>query len=310
VTVTSATPSVRFDRVSVCICTFKRPELLERLLDGLEAQALDSTVAFDVVIVDNDATRSSEAVAAKFAARGRFRVVYDCEPERNISLTRNRAVRHATGDLIAFIDDDEVPRKEWLVRLLATMRQHDADGVLGPVLPDFPEGAPRWLNDGRMFDRKRHPTGTRIGPGDARTGNVLLKRALFPDGEPWFDPAFGRSGGEDSDFFSRKMHDGRTFIWCDEAEAYETVPPERWTASFHIKRLWRSGTISGERIRRGRLPLTLLARNVAVLAACTLATPTVVVLPKHLRVRVVQKTAYCAGMVAAFLGVSLLKYRD
>jgi len=300
----------RADDISVCVCTFKRPELLAKLLDGLAEQVVDESFRFDVVVVDNDRERSSEALVRSFAARGQMALTYDCEPERNISLTRNRAIRHAKGNLVAFIDDDECPVPEWLSQLHRTIRRFNVDGVLAPVLPHFPPDAPEWLKRGRVFDRKRHPTGTRIGAGDARTGNVLLDRSLFAADQPWFDPAFGRTGGEDSDFFARQFKNGGVFVWCDEAVAYETVPPERWTAAFHIRRLWRSGTISGEWIRDGRLPSSLLVRNVFELGACAVATPASLALPKHLRMRVVQKLAYCAGVVTASLGFSMLRHRD
>jgi glycosyltransferase involved in cell wall biosynthesis len=298
------------DIISVCVCTYQRPTLLARLLEALAAQVTDATFAFDVVVVDNDVNESSKEVVRGFATRSSMTIIYDCEPERNISLTRNRAIRNATGNLVAFIDDDECPGREWLRDLRRTLRDSSADGVLAPVLPDFPPEAPQWLRNGRVFHRKRHATGSRIGASDARTGNVLLDRSVFADGHVWFDPAFGRTGGEDSDFFSRQFRSGRVFVWCDEAVAYETVPPERWTAAFHIKRLWRSGTISGERMRDGRLPSTLVARNLVGLGACAIAMPVSFVLPKHIWMRVAQKFAYCAGVVTAYLGLSMFRHRD
>ena len=298
------------DRISVCICTYKRPALLAALLDALAAQVTDASFAFDVVVVDNDLRRSSEEVVRSVAGRSTMAVTYDAEPERNISMARNRAIQHATGNLVAFIDDDERPGRDWLRQLHQTLRDSGADGVLAPVIPDFPPEAPQWLRDGRVFDRKRHATGCRIGAGDARTGNALLDRSLFADGRTWFDPALGRSGGEDSEFFSRQFRNGRAFVWCDEAVVSEAVPPERWKAAFHIKRFWRSGTISGEWMRDGRLPSTLFAKNLLGLGACAVAMPVSLVLPKRLWMRVAQKCAYCAGVVTAYLGWSMFRHRD
>src|SRR4051812_43658953 len=241
------------DRISVCICTYKRPQLLLSLLNALEHQDLDGSFTFDVVVVDNDVDRSSESAVRRFTAASQLSIAYDCEPERNISLTRNRAICNADGNLIAFIDDDECPVRDWLKRLHQTMDAASADGALGPVLPDFPPAAPSWLKRGRFFDRQRHPTGTRISAKDARTGNLLLKRSIFTEGQNWFDPAFGRTGGEDTDFFGRQFRTGGVFVWCDEAIAHEIVPPDRWTIAFHVKRLLRAGTIDGEMIRAGSL---------------------------------------------------------
>ena len=299
------------DRISVCVCTFRRPESLGRLLESLARQVVGHTFCFDVIVVDNDKSRSAEGVVRSFAERTGMATFYDCEPERNISLTRNRAVLNATGNLVAFIDDDEYPAEEWLVQLYRTLKRQGADGVLGPVLPDFPPDAPRWLRKGRFFDRRRLPTGAYIADGDGRTGNVLLLRSIFTEGGCWFDPAFGRTGGEDSDFFQRQFRSGGKFVWCDEAAVYENVPPERWKVSFLLKRLLRAGTGDGELMRARKLPSRgMVARNFAILCACAVLTPPSLFLPKHDWMRLLQKGAYCSGVITAYFGLSILRYRD
>jgi len=299
------------DRISVCICTFRRPALLDRLLCALERQIADEAFTFDVVVVDNDAERTAESTVGAARLRGIIDVRYDCEPEQNISLTRNRAVRNATGTLIAFIDDDEAPVPGWLAALYGTLNTYAADGVLGPVIAEFAPGTPEWIQRGPFFQRRRLATGTAISAKDARTGNLLLHRSIFADGEPWFDPAFGRTGGEDSDFFWRQSRTGRRFVWCDEAAAYEVVPPERCTASYHVKRYLRSGTLDGERMRAGRLASQgAIVRNAVIFFGCAAIAPFTLVLRKHISTRVFQKLAYCSGILTAYYGLSLLRYRD
>jgi len=299
------------DRISVCICTFRRPALLDRLLRALERQIADEAFTFDVVVVDNDAERTAESTVGAARQRGIIDVRYDCEPEQNISLTRNRGVRNATGTLIAFIDDDEAPVPGWLAALYGTLNTYSADGRLGPVIAEFAPGTREWIQRGPFFHRRRLATGTAISAKDARTGNLLLHRSIFADGEPWFDPAFGRTGGEDSDFFWRQSRTGRRFVWCDEAAAYEVVPPERCTASYHVKRYLRSGTLDGERMRAGRLASQgAIVRNALIFCGCAAIAPFTLVLRKHISTRVFQKLAYCSGILTAYYGLSLLRYRD
>src|SRR5438132_1043871 len=103
---------------SVCVCTFRRPALLGRLLDGLAAQE-DVPGAFEVVVVDNDrAATAGEAIAAARRRLPSLRLRSAVEPEQNIALARNRAVAAARGRFIAFIDDDEDPDRRWLAALL------------------------------------------------------------------------------------------------------------------------------------------------------------------------------------------------
>ena len=89
--------------------------------------------------------------------------------------------------------------------------------------PHFDEGAPAWVVAGASTDRPTYPTGFVIDWTKGRTGNVLLRKELFAGWTPPFRPEF--LTGEDQDFFRRMIDQGRVFMWCNEAVAYEVVPP-------------------------------------------------------------------------------------
>jgi succinoglycan biosynthesis protein ExoM len=228
--------------IAVCICTYKRPELLRRLLDGLNTQDTDRLFTFTIVVIDNDKERSAEAVVEQFRRESPIAVTYDVEFRQNIALARNKAVERALGDYIAFIDDDEFPTKQWLLTLYKTCRERQVDGVLGPVKPHFDVAPPKWVVTGGFYDRPSYPTGLVIDRKKGRTGNVLLKRELFADDAAPFRPEFRT--GEDQDFFGRMIAKGHVFIWCHEAMAYEVVPPVRWTRGFMLKRALLRGATS------------------------------------------------------------------
>jgi glycosyltransferase involved in cell wall biosynthesis len=230
-------------QVSVCICTFQRPGLLRKLLERLEHQQTDGQFAFSIVVTDNDGTRSAESVVAEFAAASRIPVTYSCEPRQNIALARNKAVSHATGDFVALIDDDEFPEDRWLATMIEACERYQAAGVLGPVRPHFEEAPPRWIIDGRFWDRPEHETGWVMHWKDCRTGNVLFRRHILDGLEQVFNPVFGM-GGEDNDFFRRMMGLGHVFRWCNEGVVYETVPKERCTRAYMFKRAMLRGRTS------------------------------------------------------------------
>ena len=102
------------DHISVCICTFKRPEMLAKALEGVISQVTVSEFSYEVVVVDNDSRRSAEDTVRRFQSTNELKIIYDCEPEQNIALARNRAIQNATGNFIAFMDDDEFPITTWL----------------------------------------------------------------------------------------------------------------------------------------------------------------------------------------------------
>jgi succinoglycan biosynthesis protein ExoM len=200
------------------------------LLQELSRQEDGGLFSFSLVVVDNDREESARATVQAFAANAPFAINYHVEPRQNIALARNKAVANAEGEYIAFIDDDEFPCQSWLLTLFNTCQEFGVDGVLGSVRPYFEEPPPKWVVEGGFYKRYTYRTGTVIDWGKGRTGNVLLKRVAVRAVEPPFRPEF--RSGEDQDFFRRVIEKGYVFVWCDEAVAYEIVPPSRWSRSF------------------------------------------------------------------------------
>ncbi len=233
------------EEITVCICTYRRPELLKRLLDALAIQRTEGQFTFCCAIVDNDGEASAQPIIESFRSGSPLIVRYVVEPTRNFAVVRNRALGLVSGKLLAFIDDDEVPQEDWLLQLWRTMQEYQADAVLGPVRPYFERDPPAWIVKGRICERQAHPTGTKIHWSQTRTGNVLLRAAIATECGINFDPAFG-SGGEDVDFFKRAAGAGKSFVWCEEAPAYELVPEARLTRRYHLKRALLQGSVSSK----------------------------------------------------------------
>jgi glycosyltransferase involved in cell wall biosynthesis len=225
--------------ISVCICTYKRPRLLERLLEKLAGQETGGRFTYSIVVADNDAQESAQAVAAAFERSAAVRLQYCVEPRQNIALTRNKALENAEGDFIAFIDDDEFPAGDWLLSLVNACEKYEVEGAIGPVKRYFDEPPPRWLLQGNFYERPTYPTGLIIAWGQGRTNNTLLRRRILPAAEAAFRPEFRT--GEDQDFFRRMIDAGHRFVWCNEAVVYEVVPPVRWKRSFMLRRALLQG---------------------------------------------------------------------
>jgi len=187
-----ADSSQKANHIAVCVCTYKRPQMLQRLLDDLSVQEADGTFEFSIVVADNDPSQSAEPVVSAFATRSSVPITYAVEPQQGICRVRNRAIEYATGNFIAFIDDDEFPDRRWLLELFRTCNVDGVDGVLGPVLRHFDETPPQWVIKGNFERRPRHATGFVVDWREGRTGNVLLKRGALEPGEPPFDTNFHR----------------------------------------------------------------------------------------------------------------------
>jgi len=284
--------------IAICVCTFRRPDLLRRLLMDLARQQTEDRFTFSIVVADNDAQQSARPVVEEIRATTLCPVTYVVEPRQNIALARNAAVRAAQGDYLAFIDDDEIAPERWLLTLFLACEQFGADGVLGPVKPRYEQTPPDWVAKGGFYDRPSYPTGLVIDWRKGRTGNVLLRRAIFVQDEDPFRPEF--LTGEDQDFFRRMIERGHTFVWCHEAIAYEVVPPIRWKVSFMLRRALLRGRISIEHPTTG--PADIL-KSFLALPAYTLMLPCLLLAGRHHFMRFLVKICDHLGRIMAFLGL-------
>lgn len=292
--------------ISICICTFKRPQLLGSLLERLKNQRSEGTFRFSIVVADNDREESARSVVENFCANSEVRATYCAEPRQNIALARNKSVECAAGDYIAFIDDDEFPDDTWLLNLLNAYRNYNADGVLGPVKPYFESAPPRWLTKGKFFDRPTHPSGYKMNWTEARTGNVLFRKDIVKTVEVPFRSQFD-TAGEDVDFFRRMMDQGFKFVWCDEAPVYELVPASRCTRSYLLRRALLRGS------NFHKHPADKLKNTVKSLIAapCYLVVlPFLLLLGQHVFLKYLIKFLDHSSRLLAFLGLSLVTQRQ
>jgi succinoglycan biosynthesis protein ExoM len=292
--------------ITVCIPTFRRADSLRCLLERLENQITDGRLTFSVVVADNDAARSAERVVRDFCLVSKLCICYCNEPEQNIALVRNRALAQAEGEFIAFIDDDEIPERDWLLELYLAMLEFSADGVLAPVDSLFEVEPPAWVLKGKFFERPVHATGDHLAWNQCRTGNVLLRRAILSSLSTAFRPEFS-TAGEDMDFFRRLIEKGHTFVWCQSAAVHEVVPAARCRRSFLLKRaLLRGSNFHKHPVERIRN----LTKSLLAIPSYALALPVLLVCGEHLFMKVLVKLCDHVSRVCAFAGWEMMKERE
>ena len=286
--------------ITVCICTFRRPEFLGYLLEKLKNQITKNKFSYSLLIVDNDLHESGRQVVEDFRRNTIVTINYYVEPEQNIALARNMAVKNAIGEFIVFIDDDEFPNPRWLFDLYAAYLEYEADGILGPVLPYYLHTPPKWITEGRFHERPSHTSGTVLQWTETRTGNVLLRRELFDDNDEPFKATFGR-GGEDRDFFRRMIDKGCRFVWCEQAAVFEVVPPGRCKRFFMLKRaLLRGKTPYNQNIKAYLVSL-------AAIPLYILALPFLFFIKHYLFMKYLVKCFDHIGRILNALGINVIK---
>lgn len=288
--------------ISVCVCTYQRPRQLKQLLQSLDQQVTNGLFNFSIVVVDNDARQSARSVVESCANRSSVPIVYGVEPKQSIALARNASVALATGEFVAFVDDDEEPSSNWLRRLYEVLIEYRVDGVIGPVIPRFEESAPSWAVHGDVFRRPTFKTGQIIDWRATATNNALVKRKVLLELDGPFRLQFG-AGGEDQDLFRRAMSRGRVFVWSADAWCQEPVSPERTSVAFQLRRALLRGKVAlggpgGS--RRGIL------KSAIAVPAYAVALPLFLMMGSHVFVTQLVKSFDHLGKLLAACGIDLV----
>src|SRR4051812_43886629 len=154
-----------------------------------------------LLVADNSEAGEARTVVEAIARSADRPVRYLHAPARNISIARNACLEASLGEWIAFLDDDELVRPDWLDSLLKEAASGGWDAVLGPVQAVYPDSAPGWMKSGGFHSTA--PVRVRGQILTGYTGNVLIRRQTIGAVNLRFKPEFGRTGGEDLDFFYR-----------------------------------------------------------------------------------------------------------
>jgi len=122
-------PGIRWPRASVVVCTFNGSHTIRQCLEGLRKLQYPN---YEVIVVDDGSTDGAGDIAIEYNVR-----VIRTE-NRGLSNARNLGLAAATGEIIAYLDDDASPDPDWLSYLALTFRKTNSAGVGGPNIP-FPD---------------------------------------------------------------------------------------------------------------------------------------------------------------------------
>jgi glycosyltransferase involved in cell wall biosynthesis len=208
---------------SICICTYKRPAGLGRLLAALKPQlGLDREI-----IVVNDGSHD-DAYGKLVDEYGTLMHYIVNISNAGVAETRNTAAKAATGDYILYIDDDCVPPPWWIDWIDARLEENpELDIVVGPARALHPEQGPTFLSRLQAhfgFIPSIHVNnGTILFP----TANLALRRGLMQSMGGFGFPGTFHGAGEDTEFANRArlagartMVDRNWFVFHDVGEPY------------------------------------------------------------------------------------------
>jgi len=233
----------RAPTISVVVCTRNRADRIAVALDSLARLETEGRFTYEVLVVDNGSTDDTAAVVDRIATAFPVTLRRVYEDRTGVGRARNRGVAEASGEWIAFFDDDQAADRRWLAELLGLAERKQLRCVGGQVRLKLPPGVERDLSPVcRMLlgcsvdmsvERRYTPSCT---PG---AGNLMVHRTVFAE-VGGFDEACSR--GEDTDLFVRMYKAGIEAWYSPDAAIDHLIPPERLTDDFLLRLSVRMGT--------------------------------------------------------------------
>ncbi len=179
--------------ITLVICTHNRAKLLDAALESVSRQTVDRS-SYEVIVVDNKSTDSTKDVCLTYCGRHPH-MRYLHEPEQGLSCARNLGYGEASGEYVAYLDDDCTLPAEWVEVALEIIDDHRPHIFGGPFYPFYQDPKPYWFLDryGAMVygDEARQLDDHEWLSGN----NIVFRRQLLED-LGGFDKHLGMSGNQ------------------------------------------------------------------------------------------------------------------
>jgi glycosyltransferase involved in cell wall biosynthesis len=132
-------------RVSVVVCTYTM-DMYDHVRDAADGVLGQTYEDVELVLISDGDETVYDAMRADYG--GREDVKIGCNDEnRGLSYSRNHGIELATGDVVAFLDDDAIPEPNWIEELVGGYERHDALAVGGKMTPLWVDGKPQYLTE-------------------------------------------------------------------------------------------------------------------------------------------------------------------
>ncbi|MFY0644773.1 MAG: glycosyltransferase [Bacteroidia bacterium] len=254
--------------LSIAICTYNRPELLQHCLDAIYPQLTDEV---ELIVVDNGTTKVEELCNAF------ENLTYVTEDHTGLSFARNTAIRQSSGQYLLYLDDDAKADSNFVQIALDSCKT--GYKVFGGVyLPWYHYGQPKWFKDEYASNRMKYTSTTALSKGEYLSGGVMcIKKEIFKQiGE--FKTDIGMRGsivgyGEESELQDRMRAQNIKLIYEPTLLISHVVAPYKLEVKWFLDSAfnrgidmakYRKGDPTWAIIRESMIAFTLLCKDALV----------------------------------------------
>ncbi len=236
--------STKIKYIIIACCTYKRTYSLSRTIESLGNLNLPNKIKTEILVVDNDENQSAKNIVKKYQKSLKITLRYVTERQLGLANVRNRALKEAislNATHLAFIDDDEVADKNWLLSHVDFYNENkDISVCSGPTFSKFEKSYPKYITESHVFKKATSKKDGQTRKSCA-TGNVFFSLEIVKSNNIYFLKEFNYIGGEDGDFFARIYQQGYKIGWNNYAITYEFIDESRANLPWIFNRSYSNG---------------------------------------------------------------------
>ena len=236
-------------KFSMVICTYNKCESLKRTLNSLKEMSAPKG-SWELILVDNNSKDSTQSVIEECEKHRDLNVKYIFEEKQGLSHARNRGIREAEGEIVAFTDDDVILDRYWLSNIQRAFKEKEISCVGGKILPMWEISVPKWLSPElhyilALLDRGDKPFYLESpmiwGANFAVRSDIFKKYGVF-------DTNLGRIperlfAGEETYLVRKLLDKGEKVLYYPEAAVYHCIPKRRISKRYFRKWKYDQGVL-------------------------------------------------------------------
>jgi glycosyltransferase involved in cell wall biosynthesis len=237
------------------LCTYNRAESLKKTLDSFVGMTVPNNISWELLIIDNNSSDHTKNLVKEFHDNAQLPIRYFLEERQGLSHARNRGIREASGEIIAFTDDDVIIDKLWLQNIGKDFKILAAACIGGKILPIWEHEPPAWLSKefysylalldlGEEYVRLTKPT--------LWGANFSVRSAMFKK-YGLFNTDVGRTptklyGLEETFFIETLIQNKETVMYSPYMLVHHCIPKKRLKKSYFRKWHFDQGELKGLQI--------------------------------------------------------------
>jgi glycosyltransferase involved in cell wall biosynthesis len=228
--------------ISVVVCTYNHCQSLQKTLTSLAQMSVPPDVAWELVVIDNNSRDATPQAVDDFSRTVFFPVRYHFEGKQGLSHARNRGIAEASGEIVAFTDDDITVDPRWLGNIARAFFDPRVEVVGGKILPIWELPPPPWLARelyGCLALLDYGPDVRVMETAELWGANFSVRRSVF-ERHGLFNTGVGRTpgklyGGEETELLGKVIKSGGRALYDPTLIVHHFIERRRLSKAYFRK---------------------------------------------------------------------------